>query len=388
MLSKYETLNNYISLKFTEKLNSKIHNPWEMFSRASKISSFIYKSKILDSLTEYYEQDNEICIKNIFIIDNDYIKEYQIEHLINNLHKHKKYEALNEIFSFGRIYFMMPNFFYLRLYEIYEYKFKLNNITKDYQFKCINESIFNDLINKYFNSSNLSSIDIINEISQIAEKRLKKIKNKKIVNNILSKINDLSYEYKDKIQVIRSFEKSSERKEIELLINQNKISKIENTKLYYYYNLYYNKFSKHFKNSRKPIIGVFNNEHIGTFDIFLKYSLFYQSKYKLNFINLKKLSHNSPLIVEIAVGIGTISGVIFGIFEGLNRIKKGKLENEEKEIDIEQKKLDLLEKKITFEKKFLIGKINDYKKNLINKYQSISEIYEIEIIDNKTLDEL
>ena len=387
MLSNYERLKYYINLKFIEKSNFIMHNPWEMFSKASKISSLIYKSKLVDSLKLYCDQSDKISIKNIFIISNDYIKEYQIEYLLDNLNNSKRFEALNKIFSYGRIHFMIPNFFYLRLYEVYEFKFKLNNIAKDYNFKCISEQKFNDLMYDYFNSSNLSSIDIIDQIIKITEIRVKKIKNKKITYELLKEINNLSHEYKDKVQIIRSFEKSHERKQIEEFIYNNKVLNPENEKLYYYYNKYYDKFNIHFKNSRKPIVGLFDDNLVGLFDVFSKYSLIYKSNYKLNFVNLKKLSHNSPLIVEIAVGIGTIASAIFGIYEGINRIKKGKLENIEKEIDIEEKKLNLLDKKIKFEKKFLTSQIHDYTNNLHSTYQIILKDYNLEIIDNKTLDD-
>ncbi len=383
MFSEYKyKSNNYTNIVFNEKnsLNN-LYNPWEMFNKASEVTSLLYKSELIDTLMICDEYATNIDFKNIFIIENYHIKESKLRAIIEN-NDTSMLSKLESLFSLGKIHTLVPNFFYLRLFEIFNFKFKINNIARDYNFRFINDKQFQKLMLDYFENTNWGSEVVIDKTFKIALSRLYKIRNSKIRQTLQKKIMNIFYQSKNRIIEIKKFEDSDERIEIENLLFKNIQPK--ESPLLYYYNKYYLKFEILFKKQITPIMGVIYRDR--SFDIFSKYSLYYDQNHKNYFINLKKLSHSSPIIIDIATNISVITGVVFGIFEGYNRIRKNsieseklKLENEKLKLENEEAYLNLQIKKEEFYKQYFSNQIEKFRKHVDIKYKNLSEKYEIRI---------
>ena len=291
----------YVELKFIEKFERKyLLNPWEMYNKSSRITSLLYKSECLEHIKELYSKN--IKLNNIFITDAIFFQK-KIFDIGTYLKKDNYGEALIDIWKLGKIYTFEPNFYLLKLQYIMKKCIKINKeLLKKFDFQLFTKKFLIELLNKAEN----------NQIEYLMEE-------------IKIKINQKIYQEAN-IEIKKFFDKKFKidkiNKEIEKLnyLEKNYLNKNdENIKNYL--QQYYSEIFHIFSNNSKPLFGYFYN-HL-KFDLIEKYMLIFDESQRNEFLNLKELSHKSPLLmcIEVGLSIYTLSLLeLYGLIKGVKKI--------------------------------------------------------------------
>lgn len=281
---EYKNNNQRIRISFLRDTEERL-NPWEITNFVSRVSTYMYKIEILNTIALAINQGIEK--KDIFVLDKAYklngkYKDFS-EIDLNTL-------AINSVYAIGKPVSMEPNQDLVEIKYLFESLHKVNKILYRFAKKRITKE---DRLEAYNVLKQKGFLFVLNFIVDKAknkvedEERLNVIKN---VENECSKVLKKYQEYLADKEHFDDIEAKLEKSNDEELTESEK--RVEKN--------YYKKFYEHIFVLPRPVVGIYYKEE-NKFSI-LCGDHFDSSINKNTKIDLKSITQNSPIMAEIESG--------------------------------------------------------------------------------------
>lgn len=335
---EYKNTNQRIRIRFSRKSEERL-NPWEITNFVSRVSTYMYKIEILNTIALAINQGIEK--KNIFVLDKAYklngkYKDFS-EIYLNTL-------AINSVYAIGKPVSMEPNKDLVEIKYLFESLYRVNKILYQFAKKRITKEdrleAYNVLKQKGFlYALNFITDKVKNKIGN--EEQLNVSKN---VENECSKVLKRYQEYLMDKELFDDIETKLEKSNDEELTESEK--RIEKN--------YYKKFYERISVLPLPVVGIYSKEEN-------KFSILCGDHFDSNInkntkIDLKSITQNSPIMAEIESGCQILAlrkeekrkEELHELEKKRMELEIAKLEKENKLLEQEQVKneLDTLSKSI------------------------------------------
>lgn len=321
---EYEYKNNYqrIRIRFLRDSEERL-NPWEITNFVSRVSTYMYKIEILNTIALAINQGIEK--KNIFVLDKAYklngkYKDFS-EINLNTL-------AINSVYAIGKPVSMEPNQDLAEIKFLFESLHKVNKILYRFAKKRI---IKEDRLEAYIVLKQKGFLFALNFIIDKAKDKVgdeEGLNVSKNVENECSKVLKKYQEYLTDREHFDDIEAKLEKSNDEELTESEK--RVEKN--------YYKKFYEHIFVLPRPVVGIYYKEEN-------KLSILCGDHFDSNInkntkIDLKSITQNSPIMAEIESGCQILA---------LRKEEKRKEELHE----LEKKKIELEIAKLEKENKLM-----------------------------------
>lgn len=328
--------------------NDIVPSPWEIGNLIDNISNYYYKMELINVVSKAIE--NGVSPKNIFILDKSFklntsYKDLDVMSIID--------ERIENMYTIGVPYSIYPNkeiFILAMIFKtfrlcnemLFTYKKlhidnrKIAQYTKEYYVEQKSEEI---VIKNIVKNTLLTLKDKFEftskEDEQHAVNRLDSIEN-----SMLLEINEFILDEADMLNIENSLSKFKDEKDEEKIL-ENKV-----------YNKYYNDFFPLMNKVSRPVVCVYYSK---TKQIqILSLGHIARNKRNTTFLDIKSISHNSPLLADIGMAVTNGIDTIYKTTKDESR-KKEKHEVEMKILEAQLRKanaeadiaeIERLEKKI------------------------------------------
>ena len=335
---EYKKYNQRIRVKFLRDSEERL-NPWEITNFVSRVSTYMYKIEILNTIALAINQGVEK--KNIFVLDKAYKLNGKYQNFseidLNTL-------AINSVYAIGKPVSMEPNQDLAEIKYLFEILYRVNKILYRFAKKRITKE---DRLDAY---KVLSQNGFLFALNFIAEKAKDKVDDEdrlsvnKKVQNECSKVLKKYQEYLSDKEHFDDMEMKLEKS------NEEELSEFEKG----VEKKYYKKFYEHVFALPRPVVGIYYKEE-NKF-IILCGDHFDSNLSKNSKIDLKSITQNSPIMGEIEAGCQILAlrkdekrkEEIHELQKRKLELEIAKLEKENKLIEQEEVKneLDMLNKSI------------------------------------------
>ncbi|GAB6098953.1 hypothetical protein JCM16358_08320 [Halanaerocella petrolearia] len=289
---------------------------WELSNLLKNISTCYYKNELINELIE--KINDGVKPRNIIIMDSSFKYDDKYNNLFGiNLNKSS---SLEKLYRIGQPTSMKPNNDIYHIAFIFELFEKINKLFYNNRISKISKGFLTD----YINSNNT----IKKAIKKLKSDALNCIKNEKFnlfeeeskYELIKKKIEDIVSNSLNKYNIYEEDRQVFSIKNISYSKLENKYPRIKRE----YYMSFFNIFNK----LSRPVIGVYNQKNRTISILGLKH--INRSQKDEEFFDIKKITHNSPMEMIVATGIG------FSIFLKCyleNRNLEASLSNSNEELD-------------------------------------------------------
>lgn len=326
----YKNTDGRVNIKYIRDEESRL-NPWEITNFVSRISTYMYKIELINTIA--LAINNGVEPKNIFILD----KAYKINGIYSDFTEIKLNSlALNKIYSIGKPESMEPNKELMEVKFLFKLLYRINKVLYKYGKKRVGTQ---DRLDSYNEMKQKNFIDAISFVSELAKNKLNAeevIFASKTIENECRKIGVEYKEYVNEIGQI-SYLKS--------ILDGNKISDIteEERKIE---RVYYRKFYDFLIKLPRPVVGIFSSEENKVNILCADH--FDSSINRNTKIELRAITHNSPIMAELEAG-----------FEIIALKKREKREEEIHELEKQKRQQEMLKNDLD-----IINKAIEMKRNL------------------------
>ncbi len=309
---EYKNNNQRIRIKFLRDSEERL-SPWEITNFISRVSTYMYKIEILNTIALAINQGIEK--KNIFVLD----KAYKLNGKYKDISEiHLNTLAINSVYAIGKPVSMEPNQDLVEMKYLFESLYRVNKILYRFAKKRITKEdrleVYNVLKQKGF-------LPALNFISDKAKNKVgdeERFSVSKKVENECSKVLKIYQEYlTDKVYFDDIEAKLEKNNDEELTEFEKRVEKN-----------YYKKFYEHIFVLPLPVVGIYCKEEN-------KFSILCGDHFDSNInkntkIDLKSITQNSPIMGEIESGCQ-----ILALWKEEKRKKElHELEKRKKELEI------------------------------------------------------
>lgn len=335
---EYKNNNQRIRIRFSRDSEERL-NPWEITNFVSRVSTYMYKIEILNTIA--LAINHGIEKKNIFVLDKAYklngkYKDFS-EIDLNTL-------AINSVYAIGKPVSMEPNRDLVEIKYLFESLYRVNKILYRYAKKRITKE---DRLEAYNVLKQKGFLFVLNFIIDKAKNKVddeERLNVSKNVENECSKILKKYQEYLTDKERFDDIEAKLEKSNDEELTESEK--RVEKN--------YYKKFYEHIFVLPRPVVGIYYKEEN-------KFSILCGDHFDSNInkntkIDLKRITQNSPIMAEIESGCQILAlrkeekrkEELHELEKRKMELEIAKLEKENKLLEQEEVKneLDMLNKSI------------------------------------------
>ena len=280
---EFKEIQKRIRIKYIRESNVNL-NPWEITNFVSRISSCFYKLELLNTIAIAINQG--VVLNRIFIMDREYKLNTKYAGLscidLNML-------GINKIYSVGKPISLTPDKSIYQIRFLFEYLYDLNRILYRAGKRRITgrdrAEAFDFLIQK-------GLIAALEEIEKTALDKMTFDAAQKEVDELRKEKTKIEKKYLNYIED----ERNCPALESRLNLNEKMIREDEEQLVRKYYHAFFDYFTK----LQRPVVGIYNPEtrqiQILCADYF-DYTINYNT-----YIDLKSITHNSPIMSEIEAG--------------------------------------------------------------------------------------
>ncbi|MDH5163933.1 hypothetical protein [Heyndrickxia oleronia] len=276
---------------------------WQISDFISQLTKHYYKNELLNTISLALKHgvspNNIIIFEESFEINNSYSN-------IDGILDFTKPVDVKTFYHLGEPISMFPNEEIIKLNSTFSYFRKTNEILGKYNFSRINKNN----LHYYYTmiKGKQPHKKIIGEIEALAKEIVKESSNKnedisnfkenanKLTNDTLNKF----FNYEKKIESLKILMDSIENNELEIFKNPNYQRLAKD---------YFNDFFTKFENLVRPIVGIYNND-TQKVQIFCQGFMNKAKHDPSRFLDLKRISHNSPYEAIFTFGIPIIIPLI------------------------------------------------------------------------------
>lgn len=354
--NEYEYKNNdqRIRVRFLRNSEERL-NPWEITNFVSRVSTYMYKIEMLNTIALAINQGIEK--KNIFVLDRAYklngnYKDFS-EIDLNTL-------AINRVYAIGKPVSMEPNQDLVEIKYLFESLYRVNKILYRFARKRITKE---DRLDAYSVLKQKGFSAALNFIIDKAKKKLNDEERLNVSKNVETECSKVFRKYQEYLvdqehfdDIEAKLEKSNyeELTELEKRVEKN----------------YYKKFYEHIFILPRPVVGIYIKEES-------KFSILCGDHFDSNInkntkIDLKSVTQNSPIKAIVESGCQILAlGKEEKRKEELHELEKRKMELEIAKLEKENKlmeqeevknELDMLNK--TIELKMRLDSMAETEENL------------------------
>ncbi len=351
---EYKNNNQRIRVRFLRNSEERL-NPWEITNFVSRVSTYMYKIEMLNTIALAINQGIEK--KNIFVLDRAYklngnYKDFS-EIDLNTL-------AINRVYAIGKPVSMEPNQDLVEIKYLFESLYRVNKILYRFARKRITKE---DRLDAYSVLKQKGFSAALNFIIDKAKKKLNDEERLNVSKNVETECSKVFRKYQEYLvdqehfdDIEAKLEKSNyeELTELEKRVEKN----------------YYKKFYEHIFILPRPVVGIYIKEES-------KFSILCGDHFDSNInkntkIDLKSVTHNSPIKAIVESGCQILAlGKEEKRKEELHELEKRKMELEIAKLEKENKlmeqeevknELDMLNK--TIELKMRLDSMAETEENL------------------------
>ena len=351
---EYKNNNQRIRVRFLRNSEERL-NPWEITNFVSRVSTYMYKIEMLNTIALAINQGIEK--KNIFVLDRAYklngnYKDFS-EIDLNTL-------AINRVYAIGKPVSMEPNQDLVEIKYLFESLYRVNKILYGFARKRITKE---DRLDAYSVLKQKGFSAALNFIIDKAKKKLNDEERLNVSKNVETECSKVFRKYQEYLvdqehfdDIEAKLEKSNyeELTELEKRVEKN----------------YYKKFYEHIFILPRPVVGIYIKEES-------KFSILCGDHFDSNInkntkIDLKSVTQNSPIKAIVESGCQILAlGKEEKRKEELHELEKRKMELEIAKLEKENKlmeqeevknELDMLNK--TIELKMRLDSMAETEENL------------------------
>lgn len=351
---EYKNNNQRIRVRFLRNSEERL-NPWEITNFVSRVSTYMYKIEMLNTIALAINQGIEK--KNIFVLDRAYklngnYKDFS-EIDLNTL-------AINRVYAIGKPVSMEPNQDLVEIKYLFESLYRVNKILYRFARKRITKE---DRLDAYSVLKQKGFSAALNFIIDKAKKKLNDEERLNVSKNVETECSKVFRKYQEYLvdqehfdDIEAKLEKSNyeELTELEKRVEKN----------------YYKKFYEHIFILPRPVVGIYIKEES-------KFSILCGDHFDSNInkntkIDLKSVTQNSPIKAIVESGCQILAlGKEEKRKEELHELEKRKMELEITKLEKENKlmeqeevknELDMLNK--TIELKMRLDSMAETEENL------------------------
>lgn len=351
---EYKNNNQRIRVRFLRNSEERL-NPWEITNFVSRVSTYMYKIEMLNTIALAINQGIEK--KNIFVLDRAYklngnYKDFS-EIDLNTL-------AINRVYAIGKPVSMEPNQDLVEIKYLFESLYRVNKILYRFARKRITKE---DRLDAYSVLKQKGFSTALNFIIDKAKKKLNDEERLNVSKNVETECSKVFRKYQEYLvdqehfdDIEAKLEKSNyeELTELEKRVEKN----------------YYKKFYEHIFILPRPVVGIYIKEES-------KFSILCGDHFDSNInkntkIDLKSVTQNSPIKAIVESGCQILAlGKEEKRKEELHELEKRKMELEIAKLEKENKlmeqeevknELDMLNK--TIELKMRLDSMAETEENL------------------------
>lgn len=351
---EYKNNNQRIRVRFLRNSEERL-NPWEITNFVSRVSTYMYKIEMLNTIALAINQGIEK--KNIFVLDRAYklngnYKDFS-EIDLNTL-------AINRVYAIGKPVSMEPNQDLVEIKYLFESLYRVNKILYRFAGKRITKE---DRLDAYSVLKQKGFSAALNFIIDKAKKKLNDEERLNVSKNVETECSKVFRKYQEYLvdqehfdDIEAKLEKSNyeELTELEKRVEKN----------------YYKKFYEHIFILPRPVVGIYIKEES-------KFSILCGDHFDSNInkntkIDLKSVTQNSPIKAIVESGCQILAlGKEEKRKEELHELEKRKMELEIAKLEKENKlmeqeevknELDMLNK--TIELKMRLDSMAETEENL------------------------
>lgn len=351
---EYKNNNQRIRVRFLRNSEERL-NPWEITNFVSRVSTYMYKIEMLNTIALAINQGIEK--KNIFVLDGAYklngnYKDFS-EIDLNTL-------AINRVYAIGKPVSMEPNQDLVEIKYLFESLYRVNKILYRFARKRITKE---DRLDAYSVLKQKGFSAALNFIIDKAKKKLNDEERLNVSKNVETECSKVFRKYQEYLvdqehfdDIEAKLEKSNyeELTELEKRVEKN----------------YYKKFYEHIFILPRPVVGIYIKEES-------KFSILCGDHFDSNInkntkIDLKSVTQNSPIKAIVESGCQILAlGKEEKRKEELHELEKRKMELEIAKLEKENKlmeqeevknELDMLNK--TIELKMRLDSMAETEENL------------------------
>lgn len=335
---EYKNSNQRIRIKYLRDSEERL-NPWEITNFVSRVSTYMYKIEILNTIALAVEQGIEK--KNIFVLDKAYklngkYKDFSVIDL-NTL-------AINNVYAIGKPVSMDPNQDLIEIRYLFESLYRINKILYRFGKRRITKQ---DRLEAYINLKQKGFLSVLNFIIDKATNKVGDEERLSVSKNVENECSNVMKKYQEYLTDRERFD------DIELKLEKSNGEELTESEKRFEKN-YYKKFYEHIFVLPRPVVGIYYKEE-NKFSI-LCGDHFDSNVNKNTKIDLKSITQNSPIMSEIESGCQILAlRKEEKRKEELHKLEKRKIELEIAKLEKENKlmeqeevknELDMLNKSI------------------------------------------
>lgn len=354
--NEYEYKNNdqRIRVRFLRNSEERL-NPWEITNFVSRVSTYMYKIEMLNTIALAINQGIEK--KNIFVLDRAYklngnYKDFS-EIDLNTL-------AINSVYAIGKPVSMEPNQDLVEIKYLFESLYRVNKILYRFARKRITKE---DRLDAYSVLKQKGFSAALNFIIDKAKKKINDEERLNVSKNVETECSKVFRKYQEYLVDQEHFE------DIEAKLEKSNYEELTELEKRVEKN-YYKKFYEHIFMLPRPVVGIYIKEEN-------KFSILCGDHFDSNInkntkIDLKSITQNSPIAAIVESGCQILAlGKEEKRKEELHELEKRKMELEIAKLEKENKlmeqeevknELDMLNK--TIELKMRLDSMAETEENL------------------------
>lgn len=281
---EYKNIYQRIRIKYLRDSEERL-NPWEITNFVSRVSTYIYKIEILNSVA--LAINHGIERKNIFVLDKAY-----------KLNGNYKYfssielntSAINNVYAIGKPESMEPNQDLIEMKYLFGALYRINKVLYQFGWKRICKPDRLDAYNIMKQEGFFQAIEFIAERAKNKLEEENLLKGRKRIDSECASIKKKYQDYLLDKEQFESVKEKIEKRNLEPFTDvEQKIQKD-----------YYNKFYDYLFVLPRPVVGIYYKEE-NKFKILCS-DHFDSSLNKNTRIDLKSITQNSPIMAEIEAG--------------------------------------------------------------------------------------
>lgn len=361
---EYEYKNSYTRIRINFLRDSaKRLNPWEITNFVSRVSTYMYKIEILNTIALAINQGVER--KNIFVLD----KAYKLNGNYKNFSSiDLNTRDINKVYAIGKPQSMEPNKDLIEIKYLFEILNKVNKVLYQFGNKRINKL---DRLDAYKIMKQEGFLQALTFISEKAKDKIDDedfLRASKKVDSECAKTLKIYQKYLSDMAYFEMLEVKLEKKNVEDFTEAEQ--EIEKN--------YYKNFYEYLFRLPRPVVGIYYKKK--NIFVILCSDHFDSNINKNTKIDLKNITQNSPIMAEIEAGCGILAlkreekrkEEIYKLEKKKLELEIAKQEKENKLMDQEtiKNELDILNK--TIELKTRVGAMAETEDNLGIKSMSNS----------------
>ena len=282
---EYKGYEKRVNISFLRNSIERI-NPWEITNFVSRISTYMYKIEVLNTIALAINCGVEK--KNIFVLDKAYKLNGNYRYFST---VHLNSMEINSIYSIGKPIGMEPNDELMEMKYLFEILYKVNQVLYQFGRKRINKL---DRVEAYCEMTENGFLSAVEFVINKAKKKIDDEDRIKAERKLVSESEKIVKKYTGFLMNKRYFDK------VDAKLNGNDIEEISDMERKIEKE-YYKKFYEYIFVLPRPVVGIYEPE--GRKIIILCADHFDSSINKNTKIDLKSITQNSPILGEIEAGL-------------------------------------------------------------------------------------